>query len=181
MVSVLLSLPTTTARESIEYEISLRGSGASRNTSLWASLHSSTTNLANDASSPKEFTYFAKNPPGFLLGSLTALRSWGQVCKRNVTAGRRTVASLYRLFGNNDSKAIVIGTPASRIEPRGLGMSECARFLPAKFTQRKHDMLHARRLLLRNLAQITPSSQISFTDDKQTLMGPKTKRGTRDN
>ena len=55
-------------------------------------------------------------------------------------------------------------------------MSECARFLPAKFTQRKHDMLHARRLLLRNLAQITPSSQISFTDNKQTLMGPKTKR-----
>lgn len=52
-------------------------------------------------------------------------------------------------------------------------MSECARFLPAKFTQRKHDMLHARRLFLRNLAQITPSSQISFTDGKQTLVDSK--------
>lgn len=49
-------------------------------------------------------------------------------------------------------------------------MNECAWFLPAKFkfTQRKHDVLHARRLFLRNLAQITPSSQISFTDGKQT-------------
>ena len=52
-------------------------------------------------------------------------------------------------------------------------MSECTRFLPAKFTQRKHDVLNARRLFLRNLAQITPSSQISFTDGKQTLVGPK--------
>ena len=52
-------------------------------------------------------------------------------------------------------------------------MSERAQFLPAKLTQRKHDMLHARRLLLCNLAQITPSSQISFTDDKQTLVSPK--------
>lgn len=65
MVSILLSLPTTTARESIEYEISLSVSGASRNTSLWASLHSSTTDLANDASSPKGFTHFARNSPAF--------------------------------------------------------------------------------------------------------------------
>ncbi len=57
-------------------------------------------------------------------------------------------------------------------------MSERAQFLPAKFTQRKHDMLHARRLLLCNLAQIALSSQISFTNDKQTLVSPK-QGGTR--